>query len=377
MARISTGTVRRRPSGAFEVRWRDGRGERFSRSFSTASAAREFLQRVLADLQRGDDIDPRRGRRTFGEYAEDWLEGAGPRLRPRTLAGYRSILDRHLLPELGDRPVAAIDHPLIQRYISRLVVEGKSANTVKRIHTVARQVFKVARLAGAIRYNPASDIQLPSVRRHRATALDASQVQQLVDAMPSPFDLAVLFTAYTGLRAGEIWALRLRHVDLMRRTVTVEEAISEVTGGVVFGEPKSDTSRRTIALPRFLCERVYDHLSTRPADPSALLFCDDDEQPIRHTTFYGRVWRPTVARLAAIDPNFPAALRFHDLRHTAASLLINSGADAKAVQHRLGHSTTALTLDTYSHIFDARDRELADALEIMFDRAGDSRAEAT
>jgi hypothetical protein len=114
VGRTSTGTVRRRQNGNYEVRWRDGRGQRFSKTFTTASAAREFLQRVLVDLQRGDDIDPRRGRRTFGEYAEDWIAGATPRLRPRTLATYRSILDRHLLPEFGDRPVAALDHPLIR-----------------------------------------------------------------------------------------------------------------------------------------------------------------------------------------------------------------------------------------------------------------------
>lgn len=134
---------------------------------------------------------------------------------------------------------------------------------------------------------------------------------------------------------------------------------------MVYGEPKSETSRRTIALPKFLCALLYEHLATRPADPDALLFADADGRPIRHTTFYGRYWRPTVACLAARDPSFPARLRFPDLRHTAASLLINAGADAKAVQHRLGHSTTALTLDTYSQVFDARDRALADALDTM------------
>ncbi len=236
-------------------------------------------------------------------------------------------------------------------------------------------MFKVARLSGALRYNPAVEVQLPSVRRYRAAALDARQIAQLVEAMPAPFDLAVLFCAYTGLRAGELRALRLRHVDLLRRTVRVEDAVSEVARGVVFGEPKSETSRRTIALPRFLCERLYEHLVTRPGDQDAMLFADAKGQPIRHTALYGRHWRPTVARLAAADPTFPAGLRFHDLRHSAASLLINSRADAKAVQHRLGHSTTALTLDTYSHVFDVRDRALADALDETFEQIKATRAE--
>lgn len=176
------------------------------------------------------------------------------------------------------------------------------------------------------------------------TILTAAEVRALADAMPREQDrLAVYVAAYTGLRAGELWALRQRDIDLDARRLTVARALKDAHGHLEFGDTKTDRSRRVVSLSLFLVNMIATHFDKIRADPDALVFTSPggangrragDGGPVRHGLFVRRYFKPAVE--AALPPD-KHALRFHDLRHTCASLLIHDGASILLVQARLGH----------------------------------------
>jgi len=193
--------------------------------------------------------------------------------------------------------------------------------------------------------------------------LQPDEILRLAEAITPTFRVLVLFAAYTGLRAGEIDALRVGRLDLVRGTALVRESLADVKGKLVFG-PTKTYAHRTARLPRFLCDELAGHLASRPHDPADLVFTTTTGRPIRHNLFYARHFKPAVIRAG-----LPPALRFHDLRHTCAALLIAQGAHPKAIMERLGHSSIQVTLDRYGHLFPGLDEALTDGLEATYRRS--------
>lgn len=154
----------------------------------------------------------------------------------------------------------------------------------------------------------------------------------------------------------ELCALRVGRLDMLRRTIRVEESLAEVRSRFIFKAPKSEASRRTVSIPGFLVEELAQHLATYP-DGSGLLFTAQAGGPIRRTNFRRRIWKPAVASSVG-EPG-----TFHDLRHTHAALLIAQGEHPKVIQARLGHASIKTTLDTYGHLFDGLDEAAADRLD--------------
>ena len=162
--------------------------------------------------------------------------------------------------------------------------------------------------------------------------------------------------AYTGLRAGEVEALRVRRLDLLHCKVEVAETVGEVHGhGLVYGSPKTYESR-SVPVPRFLCSELMTLVAGK--DPNDFVFTGPQGGPIRHTTFYHRHFKRAVH-----EAGLPDALRFHDLRHTYAAMLIAQGAHPRAMMERLGHSSVTVTLNTYGHLLPALETRLDEALD--------------
>lgn len=174
------------------------------------------------------------------------------------------------------------------------------------------------------------------------------------------------FAAYTGFRAGELAALRVRRLNLLKREVEVVEQATEVAGELVWGPPKSGEAR-TVRLPRFLCDEPAAYLADRPHGPEALVFTAPDGGPLRQSSFVRAYFRPAVRATG-----LPSGLRWHDLRHTAASLMIASGANVKAVQRQLGHASAATTLDVYAGLFPEDLDAVADRLDELHQRTAAS-----
>ncbi|MGA8296570.1 MAG: tyrosine-type recombinase/integrase [Acidimicrobiales bacterium] len=369
-------SLRRKPSGSWEARYRDPTGRQRSQTFPTKTAARRFLERVGADKQRGDYLDPTLGRTRFDDWAAEWL-ASNAHLKPRTLVDYESMLRVHVLPAFKGRPVGNVDQALVRRFIADLSAGGAAPGTVRAARKILRLVLATAVSDGALRANPCDGVRLPRSAKAEMHFLTPDQVATLADAIENPPikpgggehrrsaypDLArlVIFAAYSGLRAGEIGALRVSRLNLLEGSVDVAESVSEVTDhGLVFGPTKTFETRR-VPIPRFICELLAEQLAGSDADRDAFVFRGSNGGPLRHGSFYKRHFKPAVVRAG-----LPESVRFHDLRHTYAAMLIAQGAHPRAMMERLGHSSVTVTLNTYGHLLPGIDASLTDAL----DRAG-------
>ncbi len=252
----------------------------------------------------------------------------------------------------------------VRRFAAALTDRGAGASTLHAAIKVARLVFGIAADAGAIRANPASQLRLARPARTEMLFLTPEQVEWLARAITPGYASLVRFAAYTGLRAGEIGALRVGRLDLLRGQVEVAESLAEVNGRLIFGATKT-YAKRFVPLPAFLRDELGAHLAGRSRDPEALVFTAPQGGALRHNLFYRRHYKPAVAAVG-----LPATLRFHDLRHTYAAFCIASTADPYAVMKRMGHSSITVTYNTYGHLFPERDQEITRGLEDLFRRAG-------
>jgi integrase len=299
----------------YRVRYRDPAGRERAKSFARKVDAERFLRHLEADLMRGQWVDPDQGRSTVGELAERWFATTAT-LKPKTREDYRSLLDNHVLPAFGQRPVASVDTLAVRGWLAGLVSGGLSPSRAKHAYYALFAVLEAAIQAGALLRNPAAGIRVPRSRRREMRFLSAVEVERLAEAVVPPCGLLVRFAAYTGLRAGELVALRVGRLDLLRGTVRVVESASEVGGRLVFGSTKT-YAERTVRLPRFLRDDLAAHLAGRPRDPDGFVFTAARGGPLRHNNFYQRIFCPALTRAG-----LRAQVRFQDLRHTCAALLI-------------------------------------------------------
>jgi integrase len=165
--------------------------------------------------------------------------------------------------------------------------------------------------------------------------------------------------AYAGLRAGEIGALRVERLNLLAGTLEVAASLWEGKGQLVIGPPKSG-KRRTLTIPRFLADMLGEHLGTFPTT-NGYVFTSTEGEILRHRNFYDRHFKPAVR-----EAGLPDRLRFHDLRHTCAALLVADGRHMEEVKDYLGHSTIRITSDRYGHLFPRARQELADGLDAIY-----------
>jgi Phage integrase, N-terminal SAM-like domain len=227
----------------WRVRYRDPAGRERARSFARKVDAERFLRHVEADLVRGQWVDPDHGRTTVEELADRWFATTAT-LKPKTREDYRSLLDNHVLPAFGDRPVASIDTLAIRGWLAALVTGGLSASRAKDAYYVLFAVLEAAIQAGALLRNPAAGVRAPRSRRRETQFLSAAEVERLAEAIVPPYGLLVRFAAYTGLRAGELVALRVKRLDLLRGTVRVVESASESAAAWSWGRPRRTRSAR-------------------------------------------------------------------------------------------------------------------------------------
>ena len=186
--------------------------------------------------------------------------------------------------------------------------------------------------------------------------LSPEQVATLADAINDRYRVAIYTAAFTGLRAGELWALKLPRVNLLKRRLEVVESLSEIRAELVVGATKTRT-RRTVSLPVFLADMIGRHVGDYPSG-EGFIFTAPEGGPMRHHNFVLRHFYP-----AAREAGMPEGLRFHDLRHTCAAILTSQGWNPKQIQMRLGHASIRTTLDRYGHLFEGHDTELLARLD--------------
>jgi integrase len=346
----------------YRARWREASGRERVRTFNRMTDARRFLVEVEDSKYRGAYVDPSAGRLDVGAQAERWFASTAA-LKPTTRRDYRSLLDCHVLPRFQDWPLAGVDTLAVREWVAVLVDGGLGPKRAGKALQVLSLVLSSAVEGGKLARNATAGVKPPRVQRREMLFLDAAQVEALADAIDPRYRLLVLCSAYAGLRPCELVALRVGRLDLLRGTVRVAEAAPEVAGRLCWGTVKTHEAR-TVRLPRFLVTELAAYLADRPHDATDLVFTAARGGPLRESKWVPGYFKPAV-RAAGL----PDGLRWYDLRHTCASLLIREGASIKAVQKQMGHATAAITLDVYGHLFPDELDSLAERLEALHARA--------
>ena len=326
--------------GSWLARWRDPTGAQRKKSFRRRVDAERFLSELQAELNRGAYVDPAAGKLRFEPYAETWMAGLG-HLKPSTALRYREVARTHVVPKWGRWPLAKVARSDVAAWIGDLVGSGMSPGLVRKVYLVTSMIFEAAVADRRIGVNPARGVRLPRQRRSEPRFLTPPELSRLV-AAGGDHGLELLVLGLTGLRFGEFAALKVRRVDAVRNRVLVAESVSVVSSKLVWSTPKTHQTR-SVPVPPVLMGHIAEVCRGRGGDD--LVFSAPQGGPLRLNNWRRRVFEPACVAAGIED------FRVHDLRHTAASLAIGSGANVKAVQRMLGHASAAMTLDVYAGLF--------------------------
>jgi integrase len=345
--------------------YRDPTGrQRSAGTFSTRKAAEAAAAKAEGQMESGSWFDARPGRMTFRTYTEDvWWPSL--HLELTTKAAYRSNLECHFLPFFGDMQMARILPSTVQTWVNQKCDEGLTARSVVKYHVVLHGIFKQAVRDRIIPHNPASETRLPKVVEPKRRILTPEEFDQLLINIPDRWMPLVLTDIETGLRWGELVALRSCRVDWLRRQLSIEQTVLELskkdspTGErIVFKDYPKDNEPRTITVSSDLLNVLSSRIAEYGLGPNDLLFPSTQEPsqiPVSRNTFRTKVWLPAIAK-AGIG----FKVRAHDLRRAHASWLLAGGAGLAAVMERLGHRQI-MTTQKYLHTLPEADQKALDA----------------
>jgi integrase len=334
----------------------------------TRKVVQEQLTRALRELQQGLPIATD-DRQTVEQYLRRWLEDAvRPSVRPKTHATYVGYARCHLIPDLGRLPLAKLSPHDVQAMLNRKLAQGLSPRSGHHLRAILRRALSQAVRWGELPRNVAALVDPPQVPHHEARTLTPTEARHFLDAV-SRDRLAALFAVAlaVGLRQGEALGLRWEDVDLDGGQLAIRHALQRVGGKLQLVEPKTRLSRRTIALPAFAVAALRKHRASQLREQlwagskweeHGLVFTSTIGTPLDGTNVTHR-----LQRLLG-EAGLPR-LRFHDLRHTAATLLLTQGVHPRVVMDLLGHSQISLTMNTYSHVIPSLQRDAANQMEAV------------
>jgi len=366
------GSIRQRSPGLWQIRWSEtdpttGRRIQRSRNVSGKKAdAERALRDVLAAKDAGTYVEP--AKLTVREFLERWLRDyLLPSGRAEwTRRTYESILRTHVIPALGAIPLQKLTPAALQRYYAEKrqggaignawTMPGKplSTTTVAHHHAVIHEALEHAVKWGLVARNVAEAVNPPKIKRQEMKTWTPEDVQRfLAAARDDRFYALFLAAITTGMRQGELLGLRWQDVDLAAGVATVQQTLHKAGREPVFGRPKTERSRRRVVLLPELVAALRAHKAAQNEErlllgtayrDYGLVFAGEGGAALSASNLLKRHFRPVIER-AGVPP-----LRFHDLRHTHASLLLADGVHPKVVSERLGHASVSTTLDVYSHV---------------------------
>lgn len=362
------GSIEKLPSGRLRVRWHDEDGQRRTagQTFATKADARRFLATVEADKLRGTYRAPRVVTDTLGDYGARWIEDR-PRLKASTRHQYEVDFRLHIEPALGSTVLDQIEPDDIRRWYSRLsdglraslAESGRNGSaTVARSYRLLRAILQTAVDDDILTRNPCRIPGAGDARSPERPVLSAQEIGRLADEVPLSYRAFVLVAGFTGLRAGEIAALRLSDLDLRRgnAVLRVNRRFYRVAGTLTIDTPKSEAGARTLPLPAFVADELRAHLvEFRPdAGPSDLVFVTSGGRDVLDG--YSQVVRRALDRIGRTDA------RAHDLRHSALTSAAEHGATLATLMQMAGHSTPDAA-QRYQHATLEHSRRVAAAVD--------------
>jgi integrase len=331
--------------------------------------------RLLRTMDTGTYLEP--SRQTVAEYLESWLVSyAKTHVSARTFERYTDDVRLALIPGMGHILLTRLSPQDIREFYAHELEHGRadgrgrgplSATTVVHHARILHEALKHAVNEGLLAVNPADRVRPPRKAHREMAVLDQEQTSRLLEAAKGTrFHIPVLLAVGAGLRRGEIFGLRWRDVDLKGGSLSVQQTVEVTRHGLAFKPPKTPKSRRLVPLPGFCTRALLEHrrqqaqhwLRVGPAYSNHDLVCGGSLGMPQSPDGFSVAFVHFVRSIGLERP-----IRFHDLRHSHATLLLAHGVHPKVVSERLGHSTIGLTLDTYSHVLPGLQEHAAAILE--------------
>ena len=354
----------------------------WTRGFRTKREAEAERVEILRRKHRGTFVE--RSSQTLGDYlTQVWLPSTAASVRPSTLQSYEQTIRSYILPRLGTPRLQEVTAPTINSLYAYLLRKGRvrqpgglSKKTVRNVHVVLHKALQDAVEWSLLSVNPASKARPPTPDQAPSRDLitwSVSELRRFLDhahlSAPALFP-AILTTAATGMRRGEVLGLRWRDVDLDGRRLSIRQTLISVSYEIRYSTPKTKRGRRSVTIDHHTVAALREHrasqlrqrLTAGPAwEDSDLVFCQADGTPI-HPDYFSHAFTRIV------ETSGLPRIRLHDLRHTHATLALQAGIHPKVVSERLGHANTSITMDIYSHVTPSMQEEVAELVSgLLFD----------
>lgn len=352
-----------------------GTGKQIQKSFTgkTQKEVREKMTVALCDLDRGIYQLP--NKITVSEWLEEWLHTfCANKVKPLTFSSYQSLIKNHINPSIGSIELQTVKGTQIQKLYNTMTKNGLSGKTVKNVSAVLHKAFRIAMKQGLIQSNPCDGAELPKVERREIVPLTDEEIPRFLAAIEqSTMRNAYALCLFAGLREGECLGLSWEQVDFKRGRITVNQQLQKEKkrGGRYYIAPTTKSGKpRTIEPPSIAFEYLRAERERQIQNrfkagvlwnnSENLVFTDETGNNLAIHTFYSQ-FKKIAASIGRPDA------RPHDLRHTAATVAIASGADIKSVQDFLGHATASFTLNVYAHTSEQMMKDTANRLQSYYD----------
>lgn len=361
------GTIYKRKNGAWSTQV-SIEGKRLTRTFETQKECQVWIRETTNRID--DGLTYEKAHLTLKDFMERYLASSKSSLRPKTWHQYSQIARDHILPELGKRKLVDLHPDLVQTLYDKLLMAGIGVRTVRLTHSVLRRCLNQAVKLGIIQSNPTAAASPPKAEHKEMKFFNEAQAQQLIitamakeDRYTALYQLALT----TGMRQGELLGLQWKDINWDRKTIHIQRQLARVPGGALgFSQLKTKSSVRTISLGTATISILKEHHRQQFHEVEQmgarwqefdLVFPTSSGTPTNHSNIYYRSYKPLLK-----DAGLPQ-IRFHDLRHTAASLMLNHGVPILIVSKRLGHAQPSITLDVYGHIMPNMQEEAASIMD--------------
>jgi integrase len=358
------GTIHQRSSGSWRAQI-SSNGKRFGKTFKKKADAQDWLRKTINQLETGLDIEG--GKLTLAQYLPVWLKNCKASLRSSTVEQYHQIYRDHILPNIGKIQLKDLRLAQIERLYTDLLGSGVSARTVKMVHSVLHKALERSVAYGHLGRNPARGASLPRYTHSEMKVLDADQAHQfLIAAQGSRYEALYYLAIHTGMRQGELFGLKWTDLNWNRGELKIQRQVKREPGqGWTFADPKTKKGRRTIKLGDTILKLLRTHKTNQDVEKS-LMGSRWKENGLILPSSIGTPSNPSNMwkdYLKVLKKAGLPRIRFHDLRHTAASLMLNNGIPLIAVSNTLGHSKPSTTLDIYGHLYQETQADIARAMD--------------
>ncbi|MBI5954429.1 MAG: site-specific integrase [Chloroflexi bacterium] len=330
-------------------------GKRKVKYAKDQKAVRDWLAKTQIELRQGilvkdDNI-------TFEKFVTDYMENVRKNsLRPKTFEVYSYLLKLHINPEIGHIKLVQLRPDHLQSLYAKKVTSGLSKRTVQFMHAIIHKALKQALKWGMVNRNVADLVEAPKPKRQSLTVWDSQQVNTFLSSCKDHRFFPIFVVAiYCGMREGELLGIHRENIDLSKGTIRVMHQAQSLKGGMVITDPKTESSKRLITVPKTALDVLKSHIKGLE-NKTGLIFSTSTGKPISPSNLQ-KAFREETEKAGL------PRIRFHDLRHTSATLLLEAGVHPKVVQERLGHSQISMTLDLYSHVLPSMQKEAADKME--------------